>query len=157
MRIDIGGGLARPDPFHMLPAGADWTNLDPIHGEGTWQRVAQNVPWPVDAETVTHVRASHVLEHIPAGGDRIAVFNETHRVLQPGRCFEILVPLLLTRDGTVHWKAIADPTHISYWCQQSFDYFLTDNIPNADYGIRPWQLAEYRETEGCAYVTLVKP
>ena len=108
--IEIGGG-------HLVQAG--WTNLDPTHGQGDWQRPAQQVPWPAPDGSVDAIRASHVMEHIPAGADRIAVMNEAHRVLKPGGVFEIRVPNCLS--GT--WHAFADPTHVSFWCIPSFHYF----------------------------------
>lgn len=132
--IEIGGG-------HLVQAG--WVNLDPVHGEGEWQRPAQAVPWPIGDATVDAIRASHVMEHIPAGQPRIDVMNEAHRVLKPGGVFEVIVPNALS--GT--WHAYADPTHVSFWCLESFHYFDGHFAANADYGIRPWQTLELLTNE----------
>lgn len=140
MRVDIGGGLLVRDGY---------TNLDPVHGAGEWRRLAQDVPWPVGDGAVESVRASHVLEHIPAGAERIAVMNEAWRVLRPGGRFHIWVPRFPA------WQAIADPTHVSFWMPQSFDYF-TKPIANADYGIHFWDLVEMRDGEEL-FVVLEKP
>lgn len=129
MNIEIGGGtLVRPG----------WVNLDSRNGEGPWRREAQDVPWPAGDGTVDAMRASHVMEHIPAGQPRIDVMNEAHRVLKPGAVFEVRVPNALS--GT--WHAFADPTHVSFWCLASFHYFDLSFAANADYGIRPWSTLE---------------
>jgi predicted SAM-dependent methyltransferase len=129
MNIEIGGG-------HLVPAG--WINLDAWNGEGPWRRHAQDTPWPTSDNTVDAIRAAHVMEHIPAGEPRLAVMNEAHRVLRPGGVFEIRVPNALS--GT--WHAFADPTHVSFWCIESFHYFDGLFAANADYGIRPWTTLE---------------
>lgn len=134
MNIEIGGG-------HLVHPG--WTNLDVSHGLGEWKREAQNTPWPTGDRTVGAMRASHVMEHIPAGAPRLAVMNEAHRVLAPGATFEIIVPDVLT--GT--WHAFADPTHVSFWCLESFHYFDGAFAANADYGIRMWQTLELHKTD----------
>lgn len=131
MNIELGGG-------HLTAAG--WVNLDPVHGIGEWQRPAQAVPWPTGDGTVDGMRASHVMEHIPAGAERLAVMNEAHRVLRPGAVFEVRVPNALS--GT--WHAFADPTHVSFWCLESFHYFDGSFTANADYGMKPWSSLELR-------------
>lgn len=125
MNLEIGGGL--------IPQ-AGWINLDPQHGEGDWRRLAQDTPWPTGTNTVAAIRASHVMEHIPAGAARLAVMNEAHRVLDYGGVFEVRVPNALS--GT--WHAFADPTHVSFWCLESFHYFDGLFAANATYGIRLW-------------------
>lgn len=126
MRIDIGGGT--------YPK-AGFLNLDPVHGVGALKIRAQE-SWPINTESIESVWASHVMEHIPAGTDRIAVFNEAHRVLIPGGTFTVVVPLF-------PWpQAMADPTHVSYWVEESFGYFdgrIPWGNPHADYGILPWE------------------
>lgn len=127
--IEIGGG-------HLVQAG--WINLDSRNGQGEWRRLAQETPWPTADDSVDAIRAAHVMEHIPAGEPRIAVMNEAHRVLKAGGVFEIRVPNCLS--GT--WHAFADPTHVSFWCLESFHYFDGLFAANADYGIRPWTTLE---------------
>jgi predicted SAM-dependent methyltransferase len=134
MRIEIGGG-------HLVQPG--WTNLDSRNGDGQWRRLAQDTPWPAPDSSVDAIRASHVMEHIPAGDERIRVMNEAHRVLRPGGVFEIIVPLMV---GT--WHAIADPTHVSFWCKESFHYFDGLFAANADYGIRLWTTLELEVVDG---------
>jgi hypothetical protein len=130
MRIDIGGGRV-PVPDHI--------NLDPIHGEGEFRRRIQDgIPAPDGS--VESVYCAHLLEHVPAQ-DRIDTFNEVWRVLVPGGTFDVIVPLFPS------WGAIADPTHVSFWVRQSFDYFTGAIVPGADYGIRPWQWVEWAERE----------
>ena len=121
--IDIGGG-SHPTPGYI--------NLDPIHGEGIWKRRIQN-GIPAETSSVDAVCASHVLEHVPAGQERIDVFNEVWRVLKPGGTFQVVLPFI----GT--WHAIADPTHVSFWCPESFHYFDGRIAANASYGILPWR------------------
>lgn len=135
-RIEIGGG-------HCVPEG--WDNLDPVHGEGQcWRRNAQDGPFPVNDCSVEAIRASHVMEHIPAGEPRIFVMNEAHRVLVPGGTFEVIVPLAI--PGT--WQYLADPTHVSQWIEQSFAYFDGRLTAQADYGIRYWHTASFEVRDG---------
>lgn len=133
MNIDIGGGTD-PAPLYI--------NLDPIHGEGEWKRsILDGIPVPDGS--VSAVRASHVLEHIPAGRDRIAVFNEVHRVLEPGGTFQVIVPMV---TGT--WHAFADPTHVSFWVPESFHYFDGRIAAHALYGILPWETLDECVSQG---------
>lgn len=126
MKIDIGSG--------KLIKSIEWVSLDPIHGKNEWKRLAQQTPWPTATNSIEELNASHVMEHIPAGNDRLAVMNEAHRVLMPGGTFTIVVPIM---DGT--WPAIADPTHVSFWVPESFKYFDHTLSASADYGILRWE------------------
>ncbi len=134
MKLEIGGGT--------IPK-AGFTNMDPVHGKGVWQRYAQDLPWPAKDNSIQAGRASHVMEHIPAGADRIDVMNEMHRVLVPGGTFEIIVPFMV---GT--WHAIADPTHVSFWCTESFHYFDGLFAANAHYGISLWETVKLETLNG---------
>lgn len=137
MILDIGGGTSPVEgrDHHV-------ENLDPVHGKGPWKRLAQDTPWPVFDDWFDEVNASHVMEHIPAGAPRIAVMNEVHRVLDPKGTFTIIVPLF------PHPWAIADPTHVSYWVSESFQYFDQRMLANADYGIRPWTTVSFKVRDG---------
>lgn len=134
MNVEIGGGTL---------IGPGWINMDPNHGEGPWRRFAQETPWPTGDNTVDALRASHVMEHIPSGQPRIDVMNEAHRVLKPGGVFEIIVPFM-----TGSWHAIADPTHVSFWCLESFHYFDGLFAANANYGIKMWETIELTTEHG---------
>lgn len=144
LRIDIGGGTIPAEGF---------TNLDPAHGVGQWRRRIQD-GIPAEDDTVDEARASHVMEHIPAGsgdGERIWVMNEVWRALKPGGKFTIIVPLIMEHGRPVHtWHAWADPDHRSYWIlPESWLYFCEGPFkPNADYGMKIWQaLDEATDTE----------
>jgi SAM-dependent methyltransferase len=133
VRIDLGGGTA-PKP--------GFVNLDPVHGD---YKIRAQDPWPFLDYSADAIWASHVMEHIPAGAERIAVFNEAHRVLKPGGTFTVIVPLF-------PWpQAMADPTHVSYWVEESFGYFdgrCPWGPPNADYGILPWEHGAWYVRDG---------
>ncbi|WP_028064676.1 methyltransferase domain-containing protein [Solirubrobacter soli] len=134
--LEIGGGTA---------PRAGYLQLDPVHGVGEMRRRVQE-GIPLDDNVADRALASHVLEHIPAGPDRITTFNEIHRVLKPGGVFEIVVPLIGYSDEEwkprpVHgWQPFADPTHVSvFWFPESLLYFCEAGyLPSADYGIRRW-------------------
>jgi SAM-dependent methyltransferase len=133
MKVEIGGGTI-PQPGYV--------NLDPHHGEGQWRRLVQD-GIPVADGALSHVRASHLMEHIPAGGEhgqRVWVMNEVWRALRPGGLFEIIVPCVPQGPGGIGWHAFADPTHVSFWVYpESFHYFDGVFAANADYGIKPWR------------------
>jgi SAM-dependent methyltransferase len=130
--VQIGGGTANADK--------GWLNIDPVHGTGWGLRKAQEVPWMLADNSVDLILAAHVMEHIPAGEDRINVMNEAHRVLKLGGLFCIVVPLIANESaGLLYFPAIADPTHVSFWMMSSFSYFDGTNAPNAEYGIKRWK------------------
>jgi hypothetical protein len=144
IRLELGGGRY-PMPGYL--------NLDVVHGEGEFRRRAQDgIPLP--DSSVEIARCSHLLEHIPAGIERIAVFNEMWRVLVPRGTWEIIVPLFVPG----RWEAIADPTHVSFWVRESFDYFTGAIVPGGDLGIRLWTLRDWSVRDGWeGHVLLVKP
>jgi SAM-dependent methyltransferase len=86
---------------------------------------------PLESNSQDLVTAIDVLEHIPKvcvvsrdGADvyaypAIRLFNEIHRILKPGGYFESLTPGIPN-----YWTGFArDPTHVSPYCLESFDYF----------------------------------
>lgn len=134
--IDIGGGTI-PAPGHI--------NLDPVHGQGVWKRRVED-GIPAADKSVDAVRASHVMEHVCAGEDRIFVFNEVHRVLRSSGVFHVIVPRVMPTNT---WHAFADPTHVSFWVIESFHYFDGTFGAHADYGILPWKTLELRTGGDC--------
>jgi len=86
--------------------------------------------WPWPDSSVEFILARDIIEHLP---DKIHTMNEAWRVLAPGGVIEIGVP---TTEGP---GAFQDPTHVSYWNERSFAYYLAGNIYRerfaASYGI----------------------
>jgi predicted SAM-dependent methyltransferase len=77
-------------------------------------------PWPWQDSSVEEILAYDVIEHLP---DRIQTMNELWRVLQPGGLVRIEVPN--AAKGAGHYQ---DPTHVSEWCMNSFQYFTKDDF-----------------------------
>jgi SAM-dependent methyltransferase len=75
---------------------------------------------PFDDNSIDHVLANDFLEHIPIG-KTVKVVEEIWRVLKPGGTFESLTP---STDGRGAWQ---DPTHVSFWNQNSWLYFVKDD------------------------------
>lgn len=144
-KLEIGGGTRPRDEFY---------NLDPLHGDFLG-RAPDDLRFFAD-ESCDHVYTSHTLEHIPSGDDRLVTFNEVHRILATGGRFEIIVPILMDQYGNPKWQAVADPTHVSFWVRQSFDYFCT-KIANAEYPISWWEMESYQEIGYEARCVLRKP
>jgi glycosyltransferase involved in cell wall biosynthesis len=70
--------------------------------------------WPFEDNSVGVINASHVIEHLP---DKHFTMCEMHRVLAHGAWSFIEVP---STDGR---GAFQDPTHVSYWNENSFFYY----------------------------------
>jgi len=71
-------------------------------------------PYPFEDETADEIRLEHVLEHLP---DTVAAMCELHRILRVGGVLRIWVPYAKS-----DW-AFGDPTHRSFFTEQTFDYF----------------------------------
>lgn len=132
MKLDIGGGHT---PL------ADHINIDPIHGEGPY-KVAMPARLPFDDRSVSAIHASHVMEHIPAGSPRLDTFNELWRVLEDYGTLTVIVP------AAIDWRAYADPTHVSFWLPESFEYFDGSIAAQADYGILLWETLDLTYNDG---------
>ena len=72
---------------------------------------------PYEDSSIDEVRAFDFLEHIPIG-TTVAVIEEIWRVLKPGGKFESFTPDAETGQG-----AFQDPTHVSFWVQNSWLYY----------------------------------
>lgn len=69
---------------------------------------------PLPDNSVGVLNASHILEHLK---DPLKSMKEIHRILADGAWAFIEVP---STDGRGAWQ---DPTHISYWNENSFWYY----------------------------------
>lgn len=85
---------------------------------------------PFADSSVDLVRAKDFLEHIPAGASVLKVINEIWRVLKDGGVFNSSTP-----DCEFGMAAFQDPFHVSFWCENSWDYYSRDDF-RAMYGIK---------------------
>jgi SAM-dependent methyltransferase len=90
-----------------------------------------NHAWPWVTSTVSQIVMNDVIEHLQC---KIHAMNEISRVLRPGGTLEISVP---STDGR---GAFQDPTHITFWNENSWRYFDIESQENQrfseSYGIR---------------------
>ena len=110
LRIDLGSNRG------AKPAG--WKTVDIRGGDFT---ADLNGRWPFEDNSVGAIRAWDILEHLP---DKIHSMNEMHRVLVPGGWVLSGTP---STDGR---GAFQDPTHVSYWNQNSFWYYTKKGYQN---------------------------
>jgi SAM-dependent methyltransferase len=101
--VDLGGGL---NPYPNYISVDLRKDADIIHD------LNNGIPLPDN--TVGVINASHILEHLH---DKTKIMEEIHRVLAPGGWAFIQVP---STDGR---GAFQDPTHVSYWNENSFLYY----------------------------------
>jgi len=91
-----------------------------------------NKPWPWPDSSVDEVMALDIVEHLPS---KIHTMNELWRVLKPGARVTIEVP-----SSTKGAGADQDPTHVSRWNMNSFQYWEAGSFAlrrfAASYGIK---------------------
>jgi acetyltransferase-like isoleucine patch superfamily enzyme len=111
LKIDLGCS-SRKAPGYI---GVD---ICPVPGVDIVADLSQRFPFA--DSSVDEVRAHDTIEHLP---DRIHTMNEIWRVGKPGALVDLLVP---SSDGR---GAFQDPTHISFWNLNSFQYFAVEYPP----------------------------
>jgi glycosyltransferase involved in cell wall biosynthesis len=77
-----------------------------------------NGPWPFEDSSVGCIRAMDVFEHLK---DPLHTMKELYRVMAPGGWAIIQVPSTDARG------AFQDPTHVSYWNENSFFYYTKEH------------------------------
>jgi predicted SAM-dependent methyltransferase len=127
------GALAPPaQPRLHLGCGRKildgYVNVDIVAGPGVDLvcDVSQGVPFPDNS--FDEVLAVDFIEHIPTTR-AIAVMNDIWRVMRPGGVFKIHVP---AAPGIT---AFQDPTHVSYWNEESFTYYEDGHRRREQYGV----------------------
>lgn len=126
-KIDLGGGI---NPR------AGYINID-LSSRGDIKHDLRNgIPFPDNSVGV--INASHIIEHLP---DKTFTMREIHRVLAHGGWAFIEVP---STDGR---GAYQDPTHVSYWNENSFlyytDAYLAQFIENTDIRFQEYRRETY--------------
>lgn len=133
-RVSIAKGLKKIDLCGAIDTAPGYEPLDLSLGHDLDER------WPLEDNSVGVLRAHDAIEHLK---DPIHTMNEAHRVLAPGGFFFIRVPsttgpmirtpiqetVVESDGGEFHWVASAgrgafqDPTHVSFWNENSFWYY----------------------------------
>jgi glycosyltransferase involved in cell wall biosynthesis len=106
LKLDLGGRLASPDAYQNVDLFDAKYNCD------------LNKDWPFKDNSVGVLRATDFIEHLK---DPVHMMNEAYRVLAPGGWLLISVP---STDGR---GAFQDPTHVSFWNENSFWYYTDQN------------------------------
>lgn len=115
----------------------DYINIDIIEHEGVDIVHDITTGIPFEENEFQEVLCIDFIEHIPSE-QTISFMNEVYRVLVPGGIFKIHVP---EAPGIT---AFQDPTHISYWNEESFTYYLDGHRRRENYGIYYGITARFR-------------
>jgi len=102
MKIDLCGGFNKPEGY---------TSID-LYGGDITANLERGIPLPDNSVGV--IRAHDALEHVR---NQQLLMSEIHRVLIPGGMLLSQTP---STDGRGAWQ---DPTHVSFWNQNSFWYY----------------------------------
>jgi glycosyltransferase involved in cell wall biosynthesis len=131
LKIDIGGGL-NPYPGYVTVDSRKHADYVCDLNDGI----------PLPDNSVGVLNASHILEHLY---DKTKIMSEIHRVLAHGGWAFIEVP---STDGR---GAYQDPTHVSYWNENSFlyytDKYLADFIDNDSIRFQEYRRETYFPNE----------
>lgn len=139
-KIDLGGGFNSPAGYKSI----DLANADVIAD------ISKGIPLPDNSVGV--VRAHDVLEHLP---DKQFIMAEIYRVLADGGFLLVSVP---STDGR---GAFQDPTHISYWNENSFwywtrqelaKYIYNDKVKFQEYRLETLFPSEFHKQHNISYV-----
>lgn len=128
-KLDLGCGESPQDGFE----GVDLYAPNAKHKVNLFK-----FPWPWETGSVSAIRTSHFVEHIPVcfvSGSNIpqsaddldlwcAFFAECWRILKDGGTMTVQVPYLQSQ------RAFQDPTHRRFHCEANFNYLN-----------RPWRAA----------------
>lgn len=101
-KIDLGGGLQNDKNYESV----DLKNAKII--------CDLNSVWPFEDNSISVIRACDIFEHLKSP---VFTMKEAYRVLKPGGWLIGQVP---STDGR---GAFQDPTHVSFWNENSFLYY----------------------------------
>ncbi len=107
--LGCGGGKMKSEDPNIIVFGLDQHRFD---GVDVICDLNEGIPY--EAESADVILARHFLEHL---SDPIKIMNEIWRVLRMGGEAHVIVP---STDGP---GAFQDPTHKSFWNENSFLYY----------------------------------
>lgn len=111
-----------------------WVNLDIVEPADVLHDLTVT-PWPFDDDTVEHIAAFDILEHMP---DFAQFMNECHRILEPGGKLEIVVPT----PSDNFWL---DPTHKRPYLADTFHIFCANDYSKTHLGLKQWSNVATRD------------
>lgn len=114
-KIDLGGRINKKEGYESV----DLKNADVI--------CDLNKRWRFEKNSVGVIRAYDIFEHLK---DPIHVMKEAYRVLAPGGWIISQTP---STDGR---GAFQDPTHVSFWNENSFHYYTNGKAIYIDTPVR---------------------
>jgi predicted SAM-dependent methyltransferase len=116
---------------------AGYVNADIVAGPGVDLvcDLSRGIPYP--DSVFDEVLAVDFIEHV-AQDRTIHLMNEVWRVLAPGGVFRVHVP---AAPGIT---AFQDPTHVSYWNEESFTYYEDGHARREVYGVSYGVRARFR-------------
>lgn len=82
-------------------------------------------PWPIESNSIDQIIALNILEHLE---DSLSIFEELHRISKPNGTIYINCP---------HFSSggfYADPTHKSFFSSRTFDFFVTGEDIEKNFG-----------------------
>lgn len=130
MKIDLGCGKNKKEGFF----GIDIQNFPDV------DLVCDcNQRIPLDDNVADEIHANDFLEHLQ-NDKRIHIISEIWRILKPGGLFYSYTPSTDCRG------AYQDPTHYSFWNENSFKYYIIDEYRD-QYNLLPkFEAIELRTT-----------
>jgi len=120
-------GVLRPLPVGSGPVlnlGAGWQDIPGAIPLAPPEWRAPTL-YRYDSDSVRAVHMHHFLEHLPYP-DTIVMLREVERVLIPGGLVYLTVPLA----GSV--MAFQDPSHVSFWNEESFKTLFNNQYYDAE-------------------------
>lgn len=118
---DMATRWAKENDLRLLDLGGRfnaWTGYETVDRMDADLIMDLEKSWKIEDNSVGVLRAKDIFEHLH---DPIFTMNEAYRVLAPGGWLFIDVP---STDGR---GAFQDPTHVSFWNENSFWYYTDKN------------------------------
>lgn len=143
MKIDLCGAFNKP---------AGYMSID-LEGADLVADLNKGIPLPDKSCGI--VRAYDALEHLV---DKQKTMKEIHRVLSPGG---MLISMTPSTDGRGAWQ---DPTHVSFWNENSFWYYTrpeqmkyirNTNIAFYESVLRTYFPSDYHQANNISYVQAI--
>jgi glycosyltransferase involved in cell wall biosynthesis len=122
--LDLGGAHNSPGaPWIPFDKSLPWPDEVPHRIAGCpmdfRKTVLNSGTWPFPDSSIGAFRAHDFLEHLP---DKLATMREIHRCLAPGGW------LLASTPDAMGPGAHQDPTHVSFWVENSFRYYTEQRL-----------------------------